>query len=501
MAYSVLTEPVIPVIMPDGNKKQVGIREALIKAHNIKDIFCNNPLERYAVLRLLISFVMDAFHPKDSYGRKEIFYKGNLDKEELDSYFVKCEKDGPRFDLFSLEHPFLQSKYDEKLDAKAKKSVANIIHFLPSGNNHVFLDHRMENSHQIKFDEAFRTLCASYVFCVSGLAGPSCVNNTPPLYVIVVGNNLFETIVLNMISEAEAKPLNYGVGEVPWRQKRKIIPREQVASVSLLEGMTWQPRRITLIQEPGSNTIQNIYYQAGLDFRGNELWNDPHVPKFRKKDETFGTVKPDLGREVWRDVGTLLYDHDSKHVRQPLSLSCLGNIYDEDDLPDWITLRTAGLVTNQAAYTGWGEGELSLPTGLILNQEKADLFRDDIQTVEKLQACIYSCVQRYVDRPRWGSDSGEYAIAIQCRQYFLQKAHDLLFSEVILELNTEIQGMDHVTLFFERIGDIIRDMLSTILRSSGNSTKTLMKQIEAEKWIWIGFSKVSKERMEQYAGA
>ena len=500
MAYSVLTEPIIPVVMPDGSNKRIGIREALLQAHTIKDIICSNPLERYAVLRLLIVFAMDAYDPKDSYARKDLFDEGKFDETRLDAYFAECEKNGPRFDLFDSEHPFLQSKYDEKLDVNAKKSVANIIHYLPSGNNHIFLDHRLENSHQIEFHEAFMALCASYVFCVSGLAGPSCVNNTPPLYVTIIGDNLFETIVLNMISEAEAKPLEYGAGEVPWRQEKVIVPKKQVASVSLLEGLTWQPRRITLIRDPGANTIRNIYYQPGLDFRGDDLWNDPHVPKFRKKDDSFGTVKPDLAREVWRDAGTLLYDHDSKHVRQPLALRCMGNIYDEDDLPDWVRLRTAGLVTNQAAYTGWNEGELSLPTGFILNQEKANLFRDDIQTVEKLQANIYTSVQRYVDKPRTSGDSDEYSVAIQCRQKFLQMAHDLLFGDMMQEINVGVREEEHINHFCMKMMELIRDLLATTLRVSGNSTKTLMKQIEAEKWIWIGFDKIAKERKEQYGG-
>ena len=38
MKYSVLTEPVIPVLMPDGREKVLGIREALLDAHQIKDI-------------------------------------------------------------------------------------------------------------------------------------------------------------------------------------------------------------------------------------------------------------------------------------------------------------------------------------------------------------------------------------------------------------------------------------------------------------------------------
>lgn len=271
MGYSVLTEPVIPVLMLDGKVKDIGIKGVFLEAHHIKDISGSNPLERYAVLRLLIAFAMDMIHPETSYDRMDLLQAGRFDADTLEEYIRVCDQDGPRFDLFDPVSPFLQSKYDERLDAKAKKPIAVILHALPSGNNHIFIDHRLADSHQISIPSAFRALCASYVFCVGGTAGPSSVNNTPPLFAVMIGQNLFETIVINMLSKAEAAPLQFGLGDVPWRKQRAVIPGERVASVSLLEGLTWMPRRITLICEDNSEMVSSVYCQAGLDFRGNWL--------------------------------------------------------------------------------------------------------------------------------------------------------------------------------------------------------------------------------------
>lgn len=217
MEYSVLKQPVIPVLWPNGDTSAVGIREAFLWAHEIKDIQAETPLERYALLRLMIAFAMDMLHPQNSYERRALLEQGRFSETVFDDYIALCEINGPRFDLFDEEHPFLQSKYDESLDAKAEKPVAAIIHSLPSGNNHIFIDHRNANTHEVSIAKAFQALCASYLFCVSGTAGPSSVNNTPPLYAVIVGGNLFETIVSNMLSVAEAAPLMYGNGNVPWR--------------------------------------------------------------------------------------------------------------------------------------------------------------------------------------------------------------------------------------------------------------------------------------------
>ena len=501
MGYSVLTEPVIPVLMPDGEERSVGIREAILEAHQIRDVSGGNPLERYAVLRLLIAFAMDMLHPKDSYERADLLEQGRFIEKTFDEYVRLCEKDGPRFDLFDASHPFMQSAYDEKLDANAKKPAAVILHALPSGNNHVFIDHRPADSHRFSIPEAFRALCASYVFCVSGLAGPSSVNNTPPLFAVAIRPNLFETIMANMVSQAEAEPLPYGEGETAWRTEQAVIPRKEVPAVSLLEGLTWRPRRITLIRDNVSDTVREVYCQAGLNFQGNDLWNDPHVPRFRKKDDTFGTVKPELDKEIWRDAGSLLYDHDSRYVRQPLAVRCLQNLYEEDEMPEWIQIRASGLITNQAAYTGWCEGVLSLPSVLLYDEEKATVFRKDIRLIEDLQGNIYRNVQKNVDRLRASGVGEEHAIASQCRQYFLKEAHDYLFGE---DLNSLVKGVppdEHDTALFDALKGIIRDMLKKILYASGDSTKAVMSQIEAEKWIWQNFNKMMKERMDDNAGS
>lgn len=500
MAYSVLTEPVIPVLWLDGTSSSIGIRETFLRAHEIRDIQGETPLERYALLRLLIAFAMDMLHPRNSYERRDLLDAGQFDQDVFDQYTALCEKDGPRFDLFDSEHPFMQSRYDEKLDEKAKKPAAAIVHSLPSGNNHVFIDHRTAGIHALSFSRAFHAALASYLFCVSGTAGPSSVNNTPPVYAIMLGYNLFETIIVNMLSEKEAGSLPYGSGLVPWRNEGTVIPKEKVAAITLLEGLTWMPRRITLFPDE-SGTVRCVYCQAGLDFKGNHLWNDPHVPKFKKKDETYGTVKPELGRSMWRDAGALMYDHESKTIRQPQALRCLTNIFEQDELPYQISVRAVGLITNQAAYTGWMEEVISLPSSLLSQQEQAERFRKDISYLEAVQTQISVNAQRYVDKPRNGSAGKEHEIASQCQQHFLHAAHDLLFGSAMDEIVGNVPEKEHTEHFCDAVKGLIQETIHQVLHASGTDAKAMMQQMEAEKWIWISWSKITEERMKGYAGS
>lgn len=499
MNYSVLTNPAVPVTWMDGRAGEVGIREAMLRAHEIRDVQGDTPLERFAVLRLLITMAMDMLHPETSYDRRDILDAGRFDPNVFDAYVSECEKDGPRFDLFDPDHPFLQSRYDQKLDEKAKKPVATIIHSLPSGNNHLFIDHRLESEHHVTAAKAFRALCASYLFSTYGLWGPFSVNNKPPLYISIIGDKLFETIVMNMLSVAEVQPLTYAVSQVPWRIDREVIPWQKVPDVSFLEGLTWMPRRITLLPDSDWH-VSSVCFQPGLDFRGNESWADPFVPKRSNNDGALYNVTPVLDRAIWRDVSTLLYDQDGGAVRQPQIIRCLTNLLDEDELPLWIRLRATGLCTIKASYLGWIEDELSLPSELMYSQAQAELFRNHVQMVERIQSGVYSNVQKYVDKLRSGADNKEHEIATQCQQDFLLGAHDLLFGQALSEIIAHVPAKECVDHFCDAVATLLQDVIRRVLRPSGKSVKAVMSQIEAEKWIWIGFNKIKEERKKSYAG-
>ena len=438
MPYSVLTEPVIPVLWPNGTSSAVGIREVFLRAHEIRDIQGETPLERYALLRLLIAFAMDMLHPRTSYERRDLLDEGCFDQAVFDQYIALCEQDGPRFDLFDPDHPFMQSKYDEELDAKAEKPVASIVHSLPSGNNPVFIDHRYETEYALPYEKALCKLCSAYLFCVAGLAGPkkdnfpSSVNNRPPFYVTIVGKSLFETIIWNMLSESELRNSTI-IGKAPWRTEYFIQPYEKVNDISFIDGLTWMSRRITLISDR-DGYIRKIYYQAGKDFIGNRKWVDPYVPRITNS-KTFEkeNLVPKLGREFWQDAGSLLYESNQNNGTQPQIITCLSNIL--DDTASYVHIRVVGLVTDKAKFEEWIDGELCLPEMVLNQEEKAYLFRADIAMIEKLQSVLFVVVKNVIDKPQkeeklkkvWkdlvekkqiDSDKKTREIALQCQRFF-----------------------------------------------------------------------------------
>ena len=155
-----------------------------------------------------------------------------------------------------------------------------------------------------------------------------------------------------------------------------------------------------------------------------------------------------------------------------------------------IPIRAIGFVTNQAQYVAWYEDELSIPGMLVSNEENAMLFRSDVSFVESIQLYITKSIQSVISPE----------LSLQAKQYFLQQAHDVLFGQAMSEIAAGLDAQIHIEHFHEAIRGIIRDMLRSIVYMTGTDQKSMNKQMEAEKQIWISFNKAVKERKENYAG-
>ena len=207
MNYNILTEPFIPI--SDG--RYVSLLFCLEHAHELQRISCSTPLETYAAYRFLCAFAMDAFQLAHYDARMALLEQGYFDMEIIRAYIRQCENEGVSFDLFDSDRPFLQAACDPAYDQETKPAALIDIQ-VPSGNNHIFFEHHWSDTHSLTPAKAMLCLLTSYLFCTAAAQGyPSSVNNTPCLYVLIHGGNLFETLVLSMISIKEAGNLPYGL--------------------------------------------------------------------------------------------------------------------------------------------------------------------------------------------------------------------------------------------------------------------------------------------------
>ncbi len=306
MNYNVLTEPWIPARHSDGSVREYGVLELLEHAHELVEITDAMPNYEFGMYRFLFVFLMDAYHPKRQRDIRALLEKGSFDMNVIREYVDRCNQDGERFDLLDEKHPFMQQS--EGWDKKEKEqSPAKLNPVLPSGNNHVHFDHRSEFSVTLTLPEAVRSLVSLNVFCALGGKGyqPTISSSigSIPVYSIVIGNNLFETLIFGMLPiEAEKQK---GDSSPIWRVCWEIDKEYTQAKIPLLFGLTYPVRAVKVFENNG--VIDRIYYSPGLKYSKEiTVWNDPYVSYvYNIKKERFEALCGDKARDQWRDIGVL----------------------------------------------------------------------------------------------------------------------------------------------------------------------------------------------------
>lgn len=472
MTFNILTEPWIPM----SSGETLSLLDALAGAQALAGVECVSPLETVAVYRLMIAFLMDALQLKTRDERLALLRQGRFDVAAIHAYARRCEAEGASFDLFDAERPFMQAAYDQKLD-KERKSAAIMALEIPSGNNHVFFDHAPEA--RFTPGEALRQLLTAYLFCTAAAQGyPSSVNNTPCVYVLHHGENLHETLTLNMVSRAECG--NIAWGKPAWREDGKVEPKREFADVSMLRALTWQPRRATLLADEGG-IVSEVYWQQGHNFKGNALWRDPHVPYRILKGGEYTSLKPQSGRAFWRDLGALAASREDRYGKPPLVVA---NAPEDKTL---YRLSMTGLVTSNASLIDLDAEEMNLPRSVLEDAERGDMLREDLLFFEDCAQAL-----RFAAKDLQGG-----ALVPILQDAFFAMTRDYIYGEYLEQLDR----CDGDELFVELRGAVHERALKMLLTALdreklrlGSDGKMLKVQAEMRKKTLAIYYKRRRER-------
>jgi CRISPR type I-E-associated protein CasA/Cse1 len=266
--YNLLEEQWIPVLRTDGKCGRVGIREAFTQAGRIREIAASNPMDRVAILRLLLAVLYWCKgNPRADTG----LTPGDSFPSE---WFSKLDDNKDCFNLLGDGTRFYQDR-----SAGRPRAVTDLIQDIPTGNNFWHFRHSTDGESGLCPGCCAMGLLRLPLFSVSGLPDlKSGINGTPPVYVVPWGMSLLETLRLNWTRSPD-------VGEPAWTKPDvRPTPGEDVP---LLTGLTLLSRRVLLHDAGpsgvcigcGSETdalIRTCMFQSAGEQR-NDRWNDPHV--------------------------------------------------------------------------------------------------------------------------------------------------------------------------------------------------------------------------------
>ena len=412
--FDVLTEPWISVIDLQGNKRELGVLELLEQAPRLKEIADPVITYEYGIFRFLCTFLMDAYRPREWSDLEELYQSGKFDMRLIRDYVAVCKEEGASFDLFDKERPFLQAGFDEKYDKKLV-SVAALNIALPSGNNHVHFDHRLEEEQVMTCAEAAKGLCAINLFCTAGVRGyPSTVNGAPPIYFILDDKTLFGSLVYSMIAEDEAGNISYSDPPPVWRCKAEIVPQEKETDTSVLYGMMYPCRRILLKPEEDGNIVK-MFLSQGKNYVAYDAWRDPHV-SYLLGEKGRVSLKSSMEKEPWRNIISIMAQKDT-------ALTFVRRIVEENLLDD-IALKAYCVTTSQANYLDMQKSRLRMPRSIAESEIKSARIQELIQEIEKMSRILgrslNECYEYSKKAIRNMIQSVQADFFDQCRDYLLR---------------------------------------------------------------------------------
>lgn len=214
-SYILLEEKWIPAVDMDGNNIKISINDVFLNGKKIKRLreYYGNELCEYVNYRFFITMYMDIKRKtlKSDAKKRYEYLEGEITEKEYFDYIAMCKEEGVTFDLLDEERPFLQikrkefekyflSKSEKELD-KQNVYCNNLSTSMPTGSSPVFYSfkNRLERT-PLPLDEyANLLLFRNSVTPGAGCGYKSSVIGKTASLIIIEGENLYETLVLNSV--------------------------------------------------------------------------------------------------------------------------------------------------------------------------------------------------------------------------------------------------------------------------------------------------------------
>lgn len=485
MKFDITIEPWLPVKTLTGEAKTVNLLELLEEAHRLQGLEGLNPMEEYSVLRFFSVFLSAAYRPEIWEDKMELLDSGCFDMGKIRAYIEMCRKEGVSFDIFDEKRPFMQATPNPKDDQeKNLKSPAVLDSTRASGNNHMHYDHTLEDDVVMTPAEAFRGLLSAQIFCTAMSGGyPSNVYGAPPMFYLPKGANLFESLVLSMVTVSSDEPADSEL----WRNPSEIIPKEEVTSAPLLYGLFFPARRIRLVEDDG--VVRRVYYQPGLHFTGFAGWTDPHTAYRLNKDNVMVSVKPNIDKEGWRNIGTLTAQFAENGRGVPTSLKEYKEILEEQGKIQ-MEVMIFGAVTNQASYYDMQRGKFTLDTRIANHKFKASAIAEAVLWMDGVGSILRKRLKEMIASDKRGENDARNLV----HRFYAQ------CEPIFYALSDKVAGCgeddlkDVADVWRKDVKKLAQRIFSEAQEIYCSTADELIRAEKAHKWLNVDIAKLMKGR-------
>ncbi|MHB1712878.1 MAG: type I-E CRISPR-associated protein Cse1/CasA [Acidimicrobiales bacterium] len=321
--FDLVDEPWIPVRMVDGQMCDLGLRDTLVRAHEIAGLSAEFVIQEPPLLRLLLAVCYRAFAGPENDDQWDALWDADRLPEPLVVSYL--DKHRPRFDLFHPETPFFQTAGLVPSNGKEVNPASRLIAYAPTGNSTpLFTPIYDDMKFVLTPAEAARWLIQRHAWGSSadktGAEGNDRVKNgkdSPQLghlgwigFTAPTGSTLKESLLLNMVPWARANLARGGPDDLPaWERPPTSPMRTTRAPDGMCDLYTWQSRRIRLVPEmrAGLPVVASALVCAGDNVdRATVRSVDPHTGWVSRGETTYAPLRINPGQQVWRGLSALL---------------------------------------------------------------------------------------------------------------------------------------------------------------------------------------------------
>ena len=340
--FNLLHEKWIAVMKSDGETEEISLLDVFKRAHEFAGLAGELQTQDVAVLRLLLAVLHAVFGRRDVGGEySPISSSGEASPSEarrrwknlwdmkrfpygvIEEYLLEYED---RFWLFHPERPFYQTASLGERDAKdffGPFDVSKLNGVLLEGDNKARLFSLLsgEAKKTMSYSEAARWLLHFVAFAETfgKLEARNKTKGAPTLgvgwlgklgLVVALGNNLFETLMLNLIFLPNGEKKLWDDEEPVW-ERDQIIEEERneiVFPTNLSELYTLQSRRVLYEREGGR--VTKFRFVSGDFFLKEKalseqmtLWRE--TTKKANAPKVFEPKRHDPSKKIWRDFAAL----------------------------------------------------------------------------------------------------------------------------------------------------------------------------------------------------
>jgi CRISPR system Cascade subunit CasA len=383
-SFDLVQKPWLPIVTQDGLYQEVSLLELFEQWETLRDLHADNPPTTLALHRFLFALLHRVYRgPADEEDWERI---RDDNGEEVITYLQEHQ------DCFELLHPDRPFMQDPTLTPEMAGEIyqAYVLH----GNNTstVFCHEHQWSGDSLDIAAAARLVLRLHVFDVGGRKTGSSVSagvipTMDAANVLVRGNNLKETLLLNLIRyDGEDYPFRINGDDLPAWERESQPARERVPA-GYVDYLSFQWRRVRLFFE-GDRAVR-VAVHAGDRLPKSHSPADyemaiAYIKNPKKSGERF-TVRLNLNRSLWRDSTAFLQSSSnwSDVWVCPRIISWIAELQQAKLVKDLLNLQVLGLTVDNAKPLGWVSEQLSVPIAYVTEKPLWQALDSALQFAEK----------------------------------------------------------------------------------------------------------------------